>query len=187
MTQPPSSSFTSVSAGGLLAVLKNRCAISQAFDPATGGVHPPVIEFDAIWDTGATNSVITQDVIDACGLAPIGVVQTHGVHGAQLADVFLVNIYLPNHVAFGAIRVTKGLLPDAQILIGMDLISHGDFAVTNFQGITKFSFRFPSMRHIDFVQEHNDREMRKHMHGGRNKFRPKKHKTFGINKHKKKK
>ncbi len=187
MQQPPQSrSFTSVSTGGLLGVLKNRCAISQAFDPAAGGPAPAVVEFDAIWDTGATNSVITQDVVDGCGLAPIGMVQTYGVHGSELAEVYLVNIYLPNHVAFGSIRVTKGILVDAQILIGMDLISQGDFAVTNFQGLTKFSFRVPSMRHIDFVQEHNDRLIRAQMHGSKKKDRPKRHKTFGINKRRKK-
>jgi hypothetical protein len=187
MQQPPSRSFTSTSLGGLLAVLKNRCAVSQAFDPIGGQQQPgpPIVEFEAIWDTGATNSVITQDVIDACALAPIGMVQTHGVHGSAFAEVYLVNIYLPNQVMFHSIRVTKGILPDAQILIGMDLIMQGDFAVTNFQGLTKFSFRVPSMRHIDFVQEHHDRELRK-QHGAKKKDRPKQGKTFGINKHKKK-
>jgi hypothetical protein len=68
----------------------------------------------------------------------------------------------------------------------MDLISQGDFAVTNFQGLTKFSFRVPSLRHIDFVQEHNARVQQhlQHAHGGKKKDRPKKHKTFGKNKKK---
>ena len=185
MAQPPAShSFTTTSGGGLRSVLKNRCSISQAFNPAAGGgTPPPIVEFDAIWDTGATNSVITQEVVDDCGLAPIGVVQVHGVHGVDNADVFLVNIYLPNRVAFGAVRVTKGRLTGAQILIGMDLINQGDFAVTNFQGLTKFSFRVPSMRHIDFVQEHNARMMQ-FQHGGKKKDRKKQGKNFGKNKKK---
>ena len=34
-----------------------------------------------------------------------------------------------------------------------DIINTGDFAVTNLGGITKdFSFRFPSLEHIDFVE-----------------------------------
>jgi len=33
----------------------------------------------------------------------------------------------------------------------MDIITQGDFAVTNHNGVTKFSFRTPSMEHIDFV------------------------------------
>lgn len=188
MQQPPdrpqSHSFTTTASGGLLRVLKNQCGISQAVDPSGGGQLPPVVQFDAIWDTGATNSVITQAVVDACGLAPISMAQTHGVHGSELAEVYLVNIYLPNRVAFASITVTKGNLHEAQILIGMDLISQGDFAVTNHGGLTKFSFRVPSMRHIDFVEEHRAREQTRH--GGKKKDRPKRHKTFGVNKHKKK-
>jgi hypothetical protein len=37
----------------------------------------------------------------------------------------------------------------------MDIISMGDFAVTNFSGVTQFSFRVPSMEAIDFVPETN--------------------------------
>ena len=41
----------------------------------------------------------------------------------------------------------------ADILIGMDIIGVGDFAVTNRDGKTKFSFRLPSRADIDFVVE----------------------------------
>jgi len=34
----------------------------------------------------------------------------------------------------------------------MDVISLGDFAVTNFNGKTMFSFRTPSMAEIDFTK-----------------------------------
>jgi hypothetical protein len=160
MRSPPDfRAFTSTAAsGGLLSVLKNRCRISQAFHPASGDPAPQLVEFDAIWDTGATNSVITEEVVNACALSPIGMVQTHGIHGSDVTEVYLVNIYLPNMVAFSAMRVSKGRLFDAQILIGMDVISQGDFAVTNFNGLTKFSYRIPSKRHIDFVQEYQNLE-----------------------------
>lgn len=135
---PNSRSFTTTAIGGLLNVLKNQCGISQAFDPAAGRSLPPITQFDAIWDTGATNSVITQAVIDACGLVPVGMAQVHGVHGPSIEEVFLVNIYLLNNVAFSSIRVTRGGFLGADILIGMDIINQGDFAVTNKGGITKF-------------------------------------------------
>jgi hypothetical protein len=112
-------------------------------------------EFSAIWDTGATNSVVTQAVIDVCGLVPTGMVQVHGVHDSRQSETFLVNVRLPNSVAFTGVRVTQGNLKDADILIGMDIINQGDFAVTNLGGITKFSFRYPSTIHLDFVDEHN--------------------------------
>lgn len=183
---PNSRSFTTTAIGGLFNVLKNQCGISQAFDPAAGGTQPPITQFDAIWDTGATNCVITQAVIDACSLVPIGMAQVHGVHGASIEEVFLVNIYLPNGVACSSIRVTKGSFLGADILIGMDVINQGDFAVTNKGGITKFSFRYPSEVHTDFVEEHNKALLRERFkHGGSKKNRKKRHKTFGKDKWKK--
>ena len=42
---------------------------------------------------------------------------------------------------------------DLDVLIGMDIISLGDFAITNVGGKTTFSFRFPSIAEIDFVKD----------------------------------
>lgn len=183
---PNSRSFTTTAIGGLLSVLKNQCGISQAFNPAAGGAPPQINQFDAIWDTGATNCVITQAVIDACGLVPVGMAQVQGVHSASVEEVFLVNIYLPNGVAFSSVRVARGGFPGADILIGMDVISQGDFAVTNKGGVTKFSFRIPSEVHTDYVEEHGKALLREQFkHGGSKKHRKKQHKTFGRDKWKK--
>ena len=140
----------------MLSVLTNECYVSQAWDPGSGEPEPSLKPFKAIWDTGATGSVITQAVVDACGLIPIGITKVSHVDGDYDTEVYLANIALPNRVAFTGIRVTKGKLKDADMLIGMNIISQGDFAVTNYNGITKFSFRIPSSRHIDFVAEINE-------------------------------
>jgi hypothetical protein len=39
------------------------------------------------------------------------------------------------------------------VVIGMDIVTRGDFAVTNRDGRTTFSFRIPSQSHIDFVAD----------------------------------
>jgi hypothetical protein len=52
--------------------------------------------------------------------------------------------------------MTLGSRFHADILIGMDIITLGDFAVSNFEGVTKFSFRVPSLSHIDFVVDVRD-------------------------------
>ncbi len=97
---------------------------------------------------------MTQDVVDACGLAATGMAKVYHVDGSSLVETYLVNIGLPNNVSYRGVRVAKGNLPNgADILIGMNIINTGDFAVTNFNGITKFSFRVPSVEHIDFVEE----------------------------------
>lgn len=126
----------------------------MAWDPNGSEPAPPMNPFTAIWDTGATGSMITQAVVDACGLTPTGMTEVHHAHGSSLAEVFLVNIGLPNAVAFSGIPVTKGVLPgNSEVLIGMDIIATGDFAVTNLNGKTKFTFRVPSQADIDFVKE----------------------------------
>lgn len=109
-------------------------------------------EYVGIWDTGATNSVISQKVVDECGLKPIGIKKVHTAGGDHLCEVFLVSIFLPNKVVIPSISVTKAVsLAGCDVLIGMDIISQGDFAITHNDGKTMFSFRLPSMGAIDFV------------------------------------
>jgi hypothetical protein len=152
---PNSTSFTVKSNVGLLRVLQTQCVVAIAFDPAIQP-HPQFHEFQAIWDTGATNSCITQRVVDVCGLVPIGVAQVQGINSSSLADAFLVNIGLPNQFGIRGLRVTKHILSaGVDVLIGMDVIAMGDFAITNQNGTTVFSFCSPSHRCIDFVEEHN--------------------------------
>ena len=134
-------------------VLKNECRISAARPLGGTGSQPPLVAFDAIWDTGATHSVIKQAVVDACGLAPTGMTKVQVVGGEHSAETYLVSILLPNRVLFSSVRVTKGDIPGADVLIGMDIISMGDFSVTNSGGITKFSYRTPSIEHIDYVEQ----------------------------------
>jgi hypothetical protein len=131
-----------------------------AFDPAAPPATPPVFhDFQAIWDTGATNSVITQRVVDALALKPIGMTQVQGVHSNELSETYFVGIGLPNNVTRPHLTVTKGKLSvGSDVLVGMDIIAFGDFAVTNRGGLTVFSFCLPSHRDIDFVKEHNDEQ-----------------------------
>lgn len=35
----------------------------------------------------------------------------------------------------------------------MDIITYGDFSITNYNGRTTFSFRIPSVNEVDFVSE----------------------------------
>jgi len=68
---------------------------------------------------------------------------------------------LPNEVFIQNVQVTEADMSTNDVLIGMDIISLGDFAITNFGGKTRFTFSIPSTRVIDFVQEGNAQNMRK--------------------------
>ena len=149
---PAVNSFT-ITANYLRRELVSACSISAAWDPKGGLPQTPLHEFQALWDTGATGSVITQTVVEACSLTQTGLIKVGGVHGEQNVPTYQVNIVLPNNVGFPNVQVTMGQFTGADILIGMDIITRGDFTVTNSGGETKFSFRHPPQEHIDFVKQ----------------------------------
>ena len=76
----------------------------------------------------------------------------------KVCNVYLVDVVLRNNVTVKDIHVIEAELDNQNIdmLIGMDIIGLGDFAVTNVNGITKFTFRLPSVEEIDFVKQIQD-------------------------------
>jgi hypothetical protein len=159
---PTSLSFTARCAG-IANVLKVEILVAPPINlrpeavGQLGAVKAELIagakKYMGIWDTGATNSVISQKVIDECALKPIGMTMVQSATESKLCETFLVAFVLPNKVLVPSIRATKGWPGDCDVLIGMDIISGGDFAVTNYKGKTTFSFRLPSLEEIDFVTD----------------------------------
>ena len=146
--------------------LRSKIDLCLPVTPEEAKIGVPMREYVAIWDTGATNSVITKKVVDELGLKPISVSEMHHAGGMSFANVYLLNIRLPNGLMVGHVRVTEAQLIDGtnipdgekmQVLIGMDIIGNGDLAITNLAATT-MSFRIPSVEEIDFVpqaKEHN--------------------------------
>ncbi len=139
-------------------VIQTIVQICEAFDPHSGTPPPVVLPYQAIWDTGATNTVISQKVVSDLGLKPSGKVTVQGVGASGTpahheCNTYLVNLLLPNQVGFYGVRVSENSIAGCDVLIGMDLITTGDLAITNHNGKTTFSFRFPACEEIDFVQE----------------------------------
>ena len=120
-------------------------------------------KFVCLWDTGATNTVITKTVIDGLNLQPSGRTEVRTVgEGSDFneyeVNTYLVNLFLPNNVVVAAVPVSEGGIAGADMLIGMDIITMGDFSITNCNGQSCWTFRMPSVEEIDFVkeiQEHN--------------------------------
>lgn len=106
----------------------------------------------AIWDTGATGTCITHKVVEALGLYPIGYCKISTAGGVVDSPRYRVDVRLPNNVVITNMVVTECTLDGADVLIGMDLITMGDFAISNYGGKTVFSFRFPSTAVTDYVQ-----------------------------------
>jgi Aspartyl protease len=131
-------------------------AVSQAFNPA----RPPQplphrVETSALWDTGATGSVISTDLAKSLGLVPVGRANVKHAGGSSASPTYLVSFTLPNQVTVAGNLVTEfpSLPGDFSVIIGMDVITFGDFSVTNVGGETWMSFRVPSCVAIDYVAE----------------------------------
>ncbi len=140
----------------LVESLVNQISVGKAFDP--DNEEPPnpreFIEFSAIWDTGATCSCIDDDVILKCGLKSASVIDVYTASGKDRANVYWIALRLPGRVGIPRLRVTGAKLSgNEKVLIGMDVIQMGDFAVSNFKELTSFSFRMPSQSEIDFVKD----------------------------------
>ena len=143
---PERRAFTAT-ASAIAAVLQSDCWVGV---PG----KKPQQRFIAIWDTGATHSAITQKVVDQCELKPTGrVLMNHAGNEerAEETDQYVVNLALPNKVIVEAVEVSRGGFVGGDVLIGMDIITLGDFAITNTKERTKFTFQVPSQTEIDFV------------------------------------
>ena len=64
------------------------------------------------------------------------------------------SLRLPNNLQIQNVMVSSGNLGEGvDFLIGMDIITLGDFSITNLNGNTMFSFRFPSCETINYVEQ----------------------------------
>ena len=133
---------------GILLVLET--AVKVAPLPGPGGEPTKTRDCKAVWDTGASNTAITQAVVDDLDLKPIGLVKVHTANGTATCGVYMVALMLPNGVNVRT-RATLGDIPSCDVLIGMDVITLGDFSITNVGRKTTMSFRIPSLQEVDFV------------------------------------
>lgn len=107
-----------------------------------------------LWDTGASRSSITQRIVNDLNLIPIGNANIGTANGVVTVNTYFVDFGLPNGVTVKNVLVAcTNLGDDIDVLIGMDIIRHGDFAITNIDNKTTFSFRTPSIQEIDYVKE----------------------------------
>lgn len=84
----------------------------------------------AIWDTGATSSMISQRIAQQLQLSPQGSVKVSGVHGVENANIYTVDLMFNNGHEMPNIQVSEaGNNAGFDILVGMDVISRGIFII----------------------------------------------------------
>lgn len=111
----------------------------------------------AQWDTGATNTCISEEIAKKYNLKPISYAQSKTPSGKLTSPIYFIDIVLNNEVVFTnwAVMGSKIGEQGIDVLIGMDIISKGDFAISNYNGKTQFSFRIPSQNDVDYKAESN--------------------------------
>lgn len=146
-------------AGFMALTIKSSAGLARVLACQIEILEPTTIQkvsVNAIWDTGATGSVISNNVVQRLGLLPTGKVQVSTANGVVPQNTYIVNISLPNGANFKNITVTEVPgLAGCEALIGMDIITCGDFSITNHNNTTCLSFRLPSSHEIDYCKEPN--------------------------------
>jgi hypothetical protein len=125
----------------LVRALRTKVTLFAVSAPAPN----KIVVVNAIWDTGATNSVITPSVAKFLNLAPIDYVNLFGVNSEkpESRPVSIVHIGLPNNVLVQNQRVSIANIAGTDMLIGMNIITLGDFLICNSGKKTSLSFVIP--------------------------------------------
>ena len=110
----------------------------------------------ALWDTGATQSCISDRLAGSLGLEMVGFVEIGSAVGVHNVPFYHAHFLLPNRLVFHDMELIQFTYTDddCDLIIGMDIMTQGDLALTNFEGRTVFSFRIPSLHTVDFEAEH---------------------------------
>jgi predicted aspartyl protease len=139
--------FTVKANGGLLGIVMSDITV-QAPDSLSS------LTIKAVWDTGADKTTITKGVATKLLLYSTGTMQIYTANGLAMRQTYRINLGLPNNVLIRNLIVydVEALSNDCDALIGMDIITLGDFSITNYKENTCMSFRVPSCYEIDYVK-----------------------------------
>ena len=113
---------------------------------------------EALWDTGASMSAITPEIQKQLRAVPIDRKEIAGVHNTEEVDIVSLTLELPNSVVKKTIRVAVcNITSKTGVILGMDIISLGDFALSNGGEQTLLSFAVPPFQEkIDFSKRQFD-------------------------------
>lgn len=98
----------------------------------------------AVWDTGATGSMISADIAKKINLQPAGKIKIAGVHGVENSNYFYVTLNFDNGFEIPDVCVAEASNNGGfDILIGMDIIGQGHTVIEGGSNGLRVIFRFP--------------------------------------------
>jgi len=125
--------------------------ISRPFEPDGLGQPPRPYQTSALWDTGSSHCLITKSLAQSLDLRPVRQARVMHHDGVTFFDVYFAALYVTRkYYVEVALTETGAPSDNFELIIGMDVISKGDFALTNQKDVMVFSFRLPSSTTIDF-------------------------------------
>lgn len=127
----------------------SECRICPAVDFRNGEIPSNVYtSHQALWDTGATNTLISSKVVKDLGLKPYGTSGFFSANGLVDTNVYEIHLAIPSAGVVCNVLALEKDDENYDVVIGMDVISKGDFVLTNYDGHSTFSFRLPSQEEI---------------------------------------
>lgn len=108
-----------------------------------------------LWDTGSSDSVISSDFVKKHNLQPIGTATVGTIGATSKSNIYSIDFLLAQkqHISLNVTKSSQLCGSGFDMLIGLDVITLGDFALTTTDDIICFSFRYPSKGLIDFTKE----------------------------------
>lgn len=95
----------------------------------------------ALIDTGAMRTCISSRVADYLSLLPTGTLRVEAANGhSDLVNTHIVNIGFGEDIRFNMIQVPRLNMEDEDMIIGMDILCKGNYAVSNSDNKTIFMY-----------------------------------------------
>lgn len=111
---------------------------------------------NVLWDTGSTYTCVSEELIKELSMvsnSDSDFLSTF--YGKIMSKTYDIIVILNNEleIPIDALKHNKIHEEGIDLLIGMDIIYRGDFAISTYNDETCFSFRIPSKGLIDFTKE----------------------------------
>ncbi len=140
----------SITSDCILPVVIAPAWVAPPFEPEKPTTEEAFKQYNALWDTGASISGINKKVVDDLGLKKVNRILASSARGRRrMTDVYCCVIKISDALFYLPVLMCNP--SNADILIGMDIISRGDLALTHFDRKTCLSFRVPSIERIEFA------------------------------------
>ena len=118
-------------------------------------INDKLIPIKALWDTGSSESVISSNLVNTLSLRSIGSALLNGTSLSCKTNIYEVILLLAEKQRISLQVTASPQIGESGIdlLIGLDVISMCDFAISTNDENLCMSVRFPSQGLIDFTKE----------------------------------